>query len=82
MPNDQTRGDLDEVKIAALKMPASSSFLYKLSPDTPGVYLLGRKKLICVPELRAWARARAEQRATEPKQSRPRRKKAVPKDAA
>jgi hypothetical protein len=41
----------------------SRSFLYRLSPSTPGVYVFGKSKRFCIEELLAWARKQAEEKA-------------------
>jgi hypothetical protein len=50
---------------ARSRLNLSRSFLYRLPPDTPGVYVLGRSKRFCVEELQAWARKQAEEKAVK-----------------
>lgn len=54
--------ELEDVNEAARKLRVSKTYLYKLPPDTPGVYVFGRAKRFCVDELKQWARERATQR--------------------
>jgi hypothetical protein len=51
---------LETIDEARRALKVSRSYLYRLSADTPGVYVLGRAKRFCVEELRAWARRQAE----------------------
>jgi hypothetical protein len=53
----------DTIEEAQRVLKVSRSFLYRLPPDTPGVYVLGRSKRFCVEEIQAWARKQAEEKA-------------------
>lgn len=50
---------LDVVEDAAAKLSVSRNWLYRLPPDTPGVYSLGRAKRFNVKEILAWAKSRS-----------------------
>lgn len=56
---------LETIHEALRVLKVSKSFLYRLPPDTPGVYVLGRSKRFCVEELQAWARSQAEGKAAK-----------------
>lgn len=73
-------GELVDVGTAAKLLGVSASFIYKLHCKAPGIYAFGKGLRINPAELAAWARSRAEQKATEPKRRRAR--KAASKDAA
>jgi hypothetical protein len=53
----------ETIEEAQRVLKVSRSFLYRLPPDTPGVYVLGRSKRFCVEEIQAWARKQAEEKA-------------------
>lgn len=54
---------LEGIDVARSPLKVSRSFLYRLPPDTPGIYVLGRSKRFCIEELQAWARQQAKQKA-------------------
>ena len=55
----------DTIQEAQRALKVSRSFLYRLPPETPGVYVLGRSKRFCVEELQAWAWKQAEGKAAK-----------------
>jgi hypothetical protein len=57
---NKTLAGIDE---AQSRLKVSKSFLYRLPPNTPGVYFFGRSKRFCIEELKGWARKQAEQKA-------------------
>jgi hypothetical protein len=54
--------NLTGIEAARARLKVSRSFLYRLPPDTPGVYVFGKSKRFCIEELLAWARKQAEER--------------------